>query len=155
MSAVAGRGGTLAFARAYLFTLVPIAVGYNLAHNFSYLLIQGQEIVRLASDPFGFDWNLFGSATRTPNVDVVDARTTWYVAIGAIVGGHLIAVVLAHVVALRAAPSRALALRALAPLTILMVIYTGLSLAILAEPLVRFRTPDPDYTSRVWPAAPS
>lgn len=155
MSLAAGRRGTLTFARAYLFTLVPIAVGYNLAHNFSYLLINGQEVIRLASDPFGLDWNLFGTATRTPNVDVVDARTTWYVAIGAIVGGHVIAVWLAHVVALRSAPSRALALRALVPLTVLMVVYTGMSLSILAEPLVRFRTPDPGYTLNLWPPAPS
>ena len=146
MSRAAGRRGAMSFARAYVFTLVPIAVGYNLAHNFSYLLIQGQEIFRLASDPFGLDWNLFGGANRTPNVDIVDARTTWYVAIGAIVAGHVIAVWLAHVVALRSADSRALAIRALIPLTVLMVIYTGLSLSILAEPLVRFRTPDPGYT---------
>jgi hypothetical protein len=146
MSLVAGRHGAIWFARAYVFTLVPIAVGYNLAHNFSYLLIQGQELLRLASDPLGLDWNLFGTANRTTNVDVVDARTTWYVAIGAILGGHIIAVWLAHVVALRTAASRALAIRALIPLTVLMVIYTGLSLSILAEPLVRFRTPDPGYT---------
>jgi hypothetical protein len=152
--ALTAGGRTMTLAQTYLYTLVPIAVGYNLAHNFSYLLINGQEILRLASDPFGLDWNLLGTATRTPNVDVVDARTTWYVAIGAIVGGHVIAVWLAHVVALRSAPSRGLALRALVPLTVLMVLYTGLSLSILAEPLVRFRTPDPGYT-RMWLPAPS
>ena len=146
MSAIAERRGTLYVARAYVLTLVPIAIGYNLAHNYSYLLIQGQEILRLVSDPFGLDWNLFGTATRTPNIDIVDARTTWYVAIGAIVGGHIIAVWLAHVVALRISATRAVAIRALVPLTILMVIYTGASLSILAEPLVRFRAPDPDYT---------
>jgi hypothetical protein len=150
MSLASERRGTMWFARVYLFTLVPIAIGYNLAHNFSYLLIQGQEIYRLASDPFGLGWNLIGSAGTTTNVDVVDARTTWYVAIGAIVGGHIIAVWLAHVIALRTAPTRALALRALLPMTVLMVIYTGLSLAILADPLVRFREPDPGY-SRVEP----
>lgn len=148
MSGVSERRGAMWFARAYLFTLVPIAVGYNLAHNFSYLLIQGQEIYRLASDPLGLDWNLFGTIGYTTNVDVVDARTTWYVAIGAIVGGHIIAVWLAHVIALRTARSRAHAIRALIPLTVLMVAYTGLSLSILAEPMVRFRTPDPGYTER-------
>jgi hypothetical protein len=58
------------------------------------------------------------------------------------------------VVALRRAASRSLAIRALVPLTVLMVIYTGLSLSILAEPLVRFRTPDPGYTQPWPPAAP-
>jgi len=37
------------------------------------------------------------------------------------------------------------------PLTILMVVYTALSLSVIAEPLVRFRTPDPSY-SRLGPA---
>jgi hypothetical protein len=32
------------------------------------------------------------------------------------------------------------------PLTILMVVYTALSLSVIAEPLVRFRTPDPSYS---------
>jgi hypothetical protein len=146
MSLASERRGTMWFARAYLFTLVPIAIGYNLAHNFSYLLIQGQEIYRLASDPLGLGWNLIGSAGYTTNVDVVDARTTWYVAIGAIVGGHIIAVWRAHVFALRTAANRGLAIRALIPMTVLMVIYTGFSLAILADPLVRFREPDPGYT---------
>jgi hypothetical protein len=36
------------------------------------------------------------------------------------------------------------------PLTILMVVYTALSLSVIAEPLVRFRTPDPSY-SRLEP----
>jgi hypothetical protein len=32
-----------------------------------------------------------------------------------------------------------------------MVVYTALSLSVIAEPLVRFRTPDPSY-SRLGPA---
>lgn len=147
MSLATGRSNSaFSFARAYLFTLVPIAIGYDLAYNTSYLLIQGQEILRLISDPFGLDWNLFGTATRQPKLDVIDARTTWHVAIGAIVGGHIIAVWLAHVIALRTLPTRRLAVVSLAPLTVLMVIYTGASLAILAEPIARFGSSGSNYT---------
>lgn len=134
-------------ARLYVLTLVPIAVGYNIAHNYSYLLIQGQAFLALLSDPFGFGWNLLGTAGWQPDLTVVDARTIWYVAVGAIVIGHIIAVYLAHIVALRVSPTRQSAVRSLYPMTVLMVLYTGASLSILAEPIVRFSMPDPNYSS--------
>ena len=46
-------------ARAFVFSLVPIALAYNMAHFISLLLIQGQLIVPLASDPFGYGWGPF------------------------------------------------------------------------------------------------
>jgi hypothetical protein len=137
---------TAALARLFAPSLVPIAVGYNMAHNLSYLLIQGQTIAALASDPFGFGWNLFGSVRYRPDITVIDAETTWYVAIIAIVGGHLISVYLAHLAALRLGGGRRAAIVALIPMTVLMVIYTGISLSILAEPMVRYSTPDPGYS---------
>src|SRR4030095_12757951 len=49
-------------ARSFALTLVPIAIGYHVAHYLVFLLIQGQYIVPLASDPFGKGWNLFGTS---------------------------------------------------------------------------------------------
>lgn len=141
-----GESNTVTVARGYVLTLVPIAVGYNIAHNYSYILIQSQAFVALLSDPFGVGWDLFGTAGLQPDLTVVDARTIWYVAVGSIVVGHIIAVYLAHVVALRTSPSRQSAIRSLYPMTILMVLYTGASLSILAEPIVRFSMPDPGYS---------
>ena len=137
----------LALSRRYALTLVPIAVGYAIAHNFSYLLVQVQSLVALASDPFGWGWNLFATAGFEPDVGIVDARTTWRVAITAIVIGHVMSVVLAHIIALRTEPTRRSALLGLAPLTLVMMGYTAVSLSIIADPLVRFRTPDPDYSA--------
>lgn len=148
MAATTGRHTSLAaLSRRYALTLVPIAVGYAIAHNFSYLLVQAQAVIALVSDPFGWGWNLFGTAGFEPDVGIVDARTTWWVAIAAIVVGNVISVVLAHVVALRTEPTRRSALLGLAPLTVVMVVYTSVSLSIIAHPLVRFRTPDPDYSA--------
>ena len=140
--------GTSQARQAALFvpSLVPIAVGYNVAHNLSYLLVQGQTIAALASDPFGFGWNLFGTARLQPDISVIDVETIWYVAIVAIVGGHLIAVWLAHRAAQHVDERRGRAIVALIPMTVLMVLYTGVSLSILAEPMVRYSTPDPGYT---------
>src|SRR5207244_11572773 len=43
-------------------SLVPIAFGYRLAHNFGYLASNGQRLIHQASDPFGSGTvNLFGT----------------------------------------------------------------------------------------------
>ncbi|MGE5525007.1 MAG: hypothetical protein ACM3SS_14940 [Rhodospirillaceae bacterium] len=123
---------------AYVFTLVPIAVAYNIAHNFSSLVIQGQQVIPLLSDPLGLQWDLFGTAHYKPKIGLVHARTTWYVAIGALVAGHVASVWLAHQVALREHGRPRRAVLACLPLTILMLCYTAMSLTIIAEPMVKF-----------------
>ena len=63
MSRVAsGRPRPLEVARSFALTLVPIAIGYHVAHYLVFLLVQGQYIIPLLSDPFGRGWNLFGTA---------------------------------------------------------------------------------------------
>jgi hypothetical protein len=117
-------------------TLVPIVIGYHLAHYLLLLLVQGQYIVPLVSDPFGFGWNLFGTAGYRVDIAVVGARFAWYTAVTAILLGHIFAVGLAHLKATRLLPGRAAALRTEMPLTALMVAFTILSLSIIAEPIV-------------------
>ena len=55
------RGDLGSLASAFVLSLVPIALAYNIAHFVTLLLIQGQLIIPLASDPFGFGWDIFGS----------------------------------------------------------------------------------------------
>jgi hypothetical protein len=105
------------------------------------LLIQGQYIIPLASDPFGWGWNLFGTAGYRVNIAAVGARFAWYAAVSAILLGHIAAVFVAHLDALRVFGTHALALRSQVPLTALMVVYTLISLSILAEPVVERRAP--------------
>ena len=126
-------------ARIFAFTLVPIAIAYHVAHNFSNLLVQGQLLIPLLSDPLGRGWNVFGTAAFYPDIGIVDARFTWYVAIGAIVIGHVVSIWLAHRLALRELGTPREAMIASIPLTVLMVIYTAISLTVIAEPLVEFR----------------
>src|SRR5207344_2100817 len=87
--------------RRFVFTLVPISLAYHVAHYFSYLLIGGQYAIPFLSDPFLLGWNLLGTRSYRVNVGLVDPRLQWYVAVLAIVLGHVIAVWLAHVTALR------------------------------------------------------
>jgi hypothetical protein len=136
-----GNVSTLDYARAFAPTLIPIAVGYHFAHSFTYLLVQGQSVFFLVSDPLGLGWNLFGTRDVAVDIAIINTKTAWYIALGAIVAGHAMSVYLAHVVAERLLDTRARALRALVPITALMVLYTIISLQILAEPLVRYSGP--------------
>ena len=140
-SAAGGRVSTLRCALVFAPTLIPIAVGYHFAHTFTYLLVQGQSLAFLVSDPLGLGWNLFGTRDATTDTALISTKTAWYLALGAIVTGHAISVYLAHVAAERMLEQRDRALRALVPMTVLMVLYTILSLQILAEPLVRYSGP--------------
>lgn len=118
--------------------LIPIAAAYNLAHNFSSLLIQGQTVFQLLSDPLGRQWDLFGTARFYPDISVVDARLTWYVAVTSIVVGHVVSIWLAHRLALSLRLSPWRTALAMAPLTCLMLAYTAISLTVIAEPMVLY-----------------
>ena len=72
-----------------------------------------------------------------------------YIAIAAIVAGHVIAVWLAHRLALREFGTRREAALATVPLTLLMVAYTVISLSVIAEPMVIFNAPDAAISRRI------
>jgi hypothetical protein len=139
MSVAAGRRLPRDMAQSFAFTLVPIAIAYHLAHYLAYLLTQGQYVVPLASDPFGYGWNLLGTGGYRVNIAIVGARFAWYAAVTSIVVGHIVAVYLADVRAHQILGPRHAALRLQVPLTALMVIYTFISLSILSEPIVEHR----------------
>jgi hypothetical protein len=141
MCRVAGSNGSRRIARNFAFTLVPIAIAYHLAHYLVYLLTQGQYIIPMASDPLGYGWDLFGTAGYRIDIAVVGARFAWYAAVTAIVIGHIAAVCLADMRAHQVFPHRRAAFRSQVPLTVLMVVYTCVSLSILAEPIVARRAP--------------
>jgi len=126
----------LEIAGYFVYSLVPIAIAYHLAHYLSYLLIAGQLIIPLASDPFGIGWNIFGTADYAIDIGIVGAKFVWYTAVIAIVVGHVFAVGVAHFVALRVFESPGAALKSQYPFLILMVGYTALSLWILSQPIV-------------------
>lgn len=136
LSGAPAKWSALAIGRVFVFTLVPIAIAYHLAHFLTLFLIFGQQIIPLISDPFGYGWNLFGTADYQVDIAIVGARFAWIAAVIAIVIGHIVAVYMAHVMALRAFGDHAAALRSQYPMLVLMVGYTMISLWILAQPIV-------------------
>ncbi|MET0528394.1 MAG: hypothetical protein ABW003_08610 [Microvirga sp.] len=122
--------------RRYVLSLVPIAIAYHLAHYLSYLLVQGQAVWPLLSDPLNRGWDLFGTRRYEIDIGIVGMRFVWIFAVIAIVVGHVAATALAHVEALRTAPGRRIAIASQVPMLLLMVCYTMLSLWILSQPIV-------------------
>ncbi|HEX9738985.1 MAG TPA: hypothetical protein VGA91_07135 [Candidatus Limnocylindria bacterium] len=111
-------------AGTYAPTLLPIAAGYLVAHYLT-LVIQGAAwLPLLLIDPLAL----------TPLLDFIPTAFIWYLSVGAIVGGHIAAVVLAHRLALRDQAWRPIL--AGLPLVVLMIGYTVLSLWIIAQPIV-------------------
>jgi hypothetical protein len=123
----------------FVLTLVPIAIAYHLAHYLSFLLLAGQLAIPLASDPLGLGWDLFGTTLYRIDIGIIDARTVWLVAVGAIVIGHIAATWLAHETALDVFADARTARLSQVPVLVLMVAYTMLSLWILAQPIIESR----------------
>src|SRR5215210_4183813 len=126
-------------APAYVYSLVPIAIAYLVAHYYTLLLVQGQAIIALLSDPFGWGWDLFGTAKHEINAALIGTDTVWYSQVCLIVAGHVVAVYLAHVASLRLVRSPRLQTRMQYPMLALMICYTVFSLWILSQPVVEKR----------------
>ena len=76
--------------------LLPIALGYLIAHYFTALAFDGQRIVIIISDPFQLGWNLFGTANFEPNNSFLPGGIVWAIELVAVVGGHIMGAIFGH-----------------------------------------------------------
>jgi hypothetical protein len=119
--------------------LLPIAVGYLIAHYLTFLLIDGQRILIAISDPFQKGWNLFGTAFHEPSGAWLPPGLIWTIQLAAVVGGHMLGAWGGHVVAAAEAPpgmSAAALRRRQLPLAVVMVSLTTLTLWSLGQAIV-------------------
>ena len=119
--------------------LLPIAVGYLMAHYLTYLLIEGQRIIVAISDPLKRGDDLFGTAFFQPSAAWLPPGLVWTVQLAAVVGGHMLGAWGGHVVAARdrvAGGLRELRIRQL-PLAAVMVGLTTLTLWSLGQALFK------------------
>ncbi|HSW11522.1 MAG TPA: hypothetical protein VLI06_01710 [Solimonas sp.] len=124
-------------ALAFAFSLLPIVLVYNLTHYYTLVLTQGVKIVSLLSDPFGWGWNLFGTAGQFRAPFLPEMGLVWHTQVALIVFGHIVSVWLAHVEALRLFPGRGKALLSQLPMLLLMMLFTVAGLWILVQPISR------------------
>lgn len=119
----------------FSFSLLPIALVYHVTHYYTLLLSQGVKIVSLLSDPFGWGWDLLGTAQFWRAPILPDMGTVWHTQVGLILFGHVVSVYLSHQQALRSFGSARAAVMSQLPMLVLMVLFTTAGLWILAQPI--------------------
>ncbi len=133
-TALAARGAGLpvqTMPAAFAHSIVPIALGYLVAHYLTLFVLEGQRTMIAISDPFsnGSDW--FGTGGLGVN-QWIASQTTLIASIkvGAIVVGHILGAISAHDRAVRLFP-RDRVIAGQLPLMALMVAYTVTGLLLL------------------------
>lgn len=131
----------MSFLRAFcLFapTVLPIALGYHFAHYFTSFLVEIQYVKAAATDPWATGADLFGLGSFYVTTGFFNThesvRLLWLTQASAIVLGHILAILLAHAVAVRNIDSNRQAVMSQIPLSIFMICYTFLGLWLLASP---------------------
>jgi hypothetical protein len=120
-------------APAFVHTLVPIGVAYVGAHYVTLLLLEGQGIASLLSDPLGEGWDLFGTRDLGIDFTLVGATIAWYMQVAFVVAGHVTGLALAHDRALVRTPDPRDAARSQIVMLTVMVGLTCLALWLLAS----------------------
>jgi hypothetical protein len=125
-----GHAGRRQLPRVFAHSVIPIVVGYIVAHYFSLFVFEGQRALILLSDPLGSGANLLGTADRGVDFGLLTPTTIAVTQVLAVVLGHVVGVVAAHERAVRLFPRRQ-ALAGQVPLLIVMVGYTLAGLTLL------------------------
>jgi hypothetical protein len=125
------RAGMGLLIRRYAPTLLPIALAYHIAHYLTSFLLDGQYVLGWLSETLGAGHvHVTAGFLNSPG----PVRLIWMTQAGVVVAGHVIALLLAHAIAIRAGQSTRRAALAQAPLALFMVAYTVFGLWLLATP---------------------
>jgi len=123
----------------YVSALIPIAFGYHFAHYLPAFLVDVQYAARALSDPFALGWNLLGTRDLQPSTSFLAHHSTvhamWNIQVTGIVLAHVVAVFIAHAIALRRHATVGAALVSQVPITLLMIGYTVFGLWLLSTPV--------------------
>jgi len=134
MHTVRNVTGTRELGRLFAHSFIPIGLAYLVAHYFSLVVYQEQaQFTYLLSDPLGDGSDYFGTANAGIDYTLIGARATWYVQVGALVVGHVLALVLGHDRALATYSDPQTASRSQYWMLAMMVGFTTLGLFLLSQ----------------------
>jgi hypothetical protein len=115
-------------------SLLPIVLGYVVAHYATLLIVEGQRTAINFSDPLGRGWNVFGSAEMGVNSAIFNHPTAIAMTqLCAIAGGHVFGIICAHEKSVALLPPDR-AVRGQLPLLLVMIGYTCAGLLLLFSP---------------------
>ncbi|WP_435768949.1 hypothetical protein [Nocardioides sp. SYSU DS0651] len=133
-SAMTGSGGSVPrrqLPRRYAHSIVPIILGYIVAHYLTLFVDVGTQTLARASDPFGKGWDILGTASVEPSYWFSYHPTVLAtIKVLAVVIGHVVAAVAAHDRAIALLPKRDQITGQL-PLLLVMVGFTAGGLYLL------------------------
>jgi hypothetical protein len=119
--------------RTFAPSLVPIMLGYILAHYFSFIMFQGQAMFAFVSNPLGHGTNYFGTANVKINYRFLSTNTIWYFQVLVLVIGHVAGLAVAHDKALAVWGKARAAVQSQIWMLVVMVGFTSLGLWLLSQ----------------------
>jgi hypothetical protein len=123
---------------AFVLSILPISIGYHFAHYLTVFLVNAQYALVALNDPLERGWSLIGlgdihvTVSFLSNYDSVSI--IWKLQAAGVVLGHILAVSLAHLIAVGRFGSTRAAMASQLLLALLMVAYTLFGLWLLATP---------------------
>jgi hypothetical protein len=134
MHTVRERLGTRRLGELFGHAFISIALAYVVAHYFSALVdLEQAQFGFLLSDPLGNGSDYFGTADSGIDYGLISATAIWYIQVGALVVGHVIALALGHDRALNVYGDARTAARSQYWMLALMVGFTSLGLYLLSQ----------------------
>ncbi len=118
----------------YAYALLPIALFYHLAHNSEHMLLEGPKLIALASDPLGWQWDLFGTAAWDPG-PYVRKQTLWIIQILLVLVGHIYSLRASRQAATELYSDSGAATRSQIPMLVAMIMFSVMSLWLLKQPM--------------------
>lgn len=119
-----------------IWILVPFTIFVNFAHGFAFFLVDAQMIIPLISDPFGFGWDLFGTANFTKDLLIFNAKGAFLIlVISIIIGGSCSAFVSNTIINQMIDSKRAFILTKL-PLFIFFLTFMAFSILLISQPML-------------------
>ena len=120
-------------------SLLPIALGYHVAHYLTSFIVDIQYVLSTITDPFsnGSDYFGFGVIYQTTGFfnTIETVNLIWIIQGSAIVIGHVWAVLLSHKICYQYFNSNIKIFLSQIPISIFMICYTFLGLWILSSPI--------------------
>ncbi len=113
-------------ARIFAPSLIPIALGYIVAHYFSFVIFTGQALPHVLAHPMG--------DAGPPSIDYfVSGKAIWWVQVAALIAGHVAGLVVAHDKALAVWGKARAAAQSQMWMLVVMVGFTSLGLWLLSQ----------------------
>ncbi len=119
----------------YAYAFLPVALFYHLSHNISHLNMEGLKIMTVLSDPFGWGWNIFGTAGwKTKNI--LNISAVHYAQFAIVALGLVAGVLFAYKISMRLFIDKKRVVKVMFPVVGMLIVYSVLNMLTLVLPMV-------------------